>query len=128
MNIVVDASALLAVLLGEPDAEEYLSKLIAARTVRISPVNWWEVQARMSSRYGDAGEAAASTWMAKMQIVVEPATLEHAQIALAAYARYRGRPAKLNLGDCFAYALARAMDAALLYKGTDFAKTDVSRA
>ena len=128
MNIVVDASALLAVLLGEPDAEEYLSKLVAARTIRISPVNWWEVQVRMRSRYGNAGEAGAFAWMAKMQIEVEPATLQHAQIALAAYARYRGRPAKLNLGDCFAYGLAQARNAPLLYKGADFAKTDVNRA
>jgi ribonuclease VapC len=128
VNIVVDASALLAVLLGEPDAEEYLSKLVAARTVRISPVNWWEVQVRIRSRYGAAGEAGASAWLAKMQIEVEPATLEHAQIALAAYARYRGRQAKLNLGDCFAYALAQASNAPLLYKGANFVKTDISRA
>lgn len=125
MNIVADASALLAILLGEPDADEYLSKLLIARTVRISPVNWWEVQVRVRSRYGEAGEASAAAWMAKMRIVVEPATLEHAQIALAAYTRYRGRPARLNLGDCFAYALAQATGAPLLYKGGDFGKTDI---
>src|SRR5579884_1682708 len=58
-DIVADASALLAVLLDEADAAQYLSKLLVARRVRISPVNWWEVQVRIGSRYGDAGLAAA---------------------------------------------------------------------
>lgn len=128
MNLVTDASPLLAILLGEPDAAAYLSKLVAARRIRISPVNWWEVQVRVRSRYGEAGETSASKWMAKMQVVVEPVTLEHAQIALAAYARYHGRPAKLNLGDCFAYALAQSTGDPLLYKGADFVHTDVRSA
>src|SRR5581483_12433850 len=96
-----------------------------ARRVRISPVNWWEVQVRIGSRYGDAGLAAASAWIAKMRVEVEPVPSEHAEIALAAYLRYRGRPARLNLGDCFAYALARALDAPLLYKGSAFESTDI---
>jgi ribonuclease VapC len=128
MKIVVDASALLAVLLGEPDADEYLSKLLIARNILISPLNWWEVQVRMRSRYGEAGEASASAWMARMRIAVEPVTLNQAELALAAYVRFRGRPARLNLGDCFAYALAQAMNAPLLYKGADFAGTDVRSA
>jgi uncharacterized protein with PIN domain len=56
------------------------------------------------------------------------ATGANAEIAVAAFARYRGRPAKLNMGDCFAYALAQAANAPLLYKGSDFAKTDVQSA
>jgi ribonuclease VapC len=125
VNIVADASALLAILLAEPDAEEYLSKLLMAGFVWISPVNWWEVQVRMRTRYGQAGEAATARWMAQIGIVVEPVTLRHAELALAAYARYRGRPAKLNMGDCFAYALAQVKEVPLLYKGNDFGKTDV---
>ena len=92
MNIVADASALLAILLGEPDADQLLSKLLLARTIRISPVNWWEVQVRMSARYGEAGEAGAARWMTQVGIAVEPVTLRQAEIALSAYARYRGRP------------------------------------
>jgi len=106
MNLVADASALLAILLGEPDAEQHLSKLLIARNVWISPINWWEVQVHMSARYGAAGEASAARWMTQVGIVVEPVTLQHAEIALAVYAKYRGRPARLNMGDCFAYALA----------------------
>lgn len=125
MNLVTDASASLAVLLAEPDAEQYLSKLLLANKVWISPVNWWEVQVRMSARYGAKGEDYATRWMAEIGMVVEPVTHRHAEIALATYSRYRGRPARLNLGDCFAYALAQAKDVPLLYKGNDFAATDV---
>jgi ribonuclease VapC len=125
MKIVADASALLAILLAEPDGDQYLSKLLIADAVWISPVNWWEVQVRMRTRYGQTGEAVAAKWMTEVGIVVEAVTLHHAEIALAAFARYRGRPARLNMGDCFAYALARDKDAPLLYKGDDFARTDV---
>jgi ribonuclease VapC len=128
MSIVVDASALLAVLLGEPDADQYLSKLLVARTVWISPINWWEVQVRMRTRYGEAGETTSARWMIQMGIVIEPVSLRHAEIALAAFVEYRGRPAKLNMGDCFAYALAQVKDAPLLYKGADFAKTNLRSA
>lgn len=123
--LVADASAVLAILLGEPDSGPYLSKLISARTVRMSPVNWWEVQVRMRSRYGEAGETAAAEWMNGTNIVTQPVTLEHAKIAAAAYARYRGRPARLNPGDCFAYALAQANAAPLLYQGANFPHKDV---
>jgi ribonuclease VapC len=125
VNIVADASALLAILLDEPDADQYLSKLLIAHTVWMSPLNWWEVQVRMRIGYGDAGEATAAKWMTQIGIVIEPVTIRHGEIALAAYSRYRGRPARLNLGDCFAYALAQAKGAPLLYKGNDFANTDV---
>ena len=128
MSIAADASALLAILLAEPDADLYLAKLVAARAVWISPVNWWEVQVRMQSLYGEAGEKSAAIWMAKLGIAVEPITERHAAIALAAFARFHGRPARLNMGDCFAYALAQAKDVPLLYKGGDFAKTDIASA
>ncbi|MEO8656974.1 MAG: type II toxin-antitoxin system VapC family toxin [Bryobacteraceae bacterium] len=125
MRIVVDASALLAVLLGEPDADDYLSKLLTADQAWISPVNWWEVQVRMRSRHGEAGELKSAAWMKDLGLVVEPTTLEQARFALAAFARYQGRPARLNLGDCFAYALAQVKDAPLLFKGDDFKRTDI---
>ncbi len=127
MNLVVDASAVLAILLGEPDAEEYLTKLEVASQVWISPVNWWEVQVRFKEKAGAAGESMADEWAKDLRISVEPITLIHARLAAAAFARYRGRPARLNLGDCFAYALAQEKRVALLYKGNDFAQTDVER-
>ncbi len=128
MNLVADASAVLAVLLDEADADVYVSKLLLAGKVWISPVNWWEVQVRMRSIFGEAGERAASRWMGEIGIMVEPLTDAHAQLALSAHVRFRGRPARLNMGDCFAYALAKANDAPLLFKGGDFGNTDVRSA
>lgn len=125
MKLAVDASALLAILLGEPDAEEYLSKLLLASKLYISPVNWWEVQVRMNSLYGEAGAKKSEAWMAERGIQLVPVTAEQAQIAFAAFGVYQGRPARLNLGDCFAYALAMNKGVPLLYKGNDFACTDV---
>ena len=107
MNIVVDASAILAIMIDEPDAELHLSKLLTAAKAWISPVNWWEVQVRMHSRHGEPGEVKSSSWMESMGFIVEPLTLSQTRIALVAFSKYHGRPAKLNLGDCFAYALAK---------------------
>ena len=128
MTIAVDASALLAILLNEPDADQYEAKLMSAATLWISPVNWWEVQAIMLVRHGAAGEAKSSAWMDRIGIAVAPVTLAEAQIACAAFVKYRGRPARLNMGDCFAYALAQSKGVPLLYKGNDFKQTDVKRA
>ena len=127
MNLVVDASAVLAILLGEEDAEAYLTKLEAADQVWISPVNWWEVQVRFREKAGAAGVAIAEEWAKDLRISVEPVSFNHAKLAAAAFARYRGRPERLNLGDCFAYALAQDKRVALLYKGNDFTQTDVER-
>ena len=128
MRLVADASALLAVLLAEPDAEVMQSKLAAATKAWISPVNWWEVQVRMHAIYGEAGVSASVRWMETIGLIVEPVTLAQANTALSAYARYHGRPARLNLGDCFAYALAREKDVPLLFKGGDFPQTDIKSA
>ncbi len=85
MNMVADASALLAVLLAEDDADQYLSRLLVARTVWVSPKSgWWEVQVRMCSRFGPAGEAGAVQWMTQIGVVVE-AVAPASEIALAAY-------------------------------------------
>lgn len=125
MRIAVDASALAAILLDEPDAGVYVAKLLSASKAWISPVNWCEVQVLMRSRHGEAGEAKATALIESFGIDVEPVTLQHAKLAAAASARYRGRPARLNLGDCFAYALASAKNVPLLFKGNDFKNTDV---
>ena len=128
MTLVADASSVLAILLGEPDADVYLSKLVAARKCLISPVNWWEVMVTMNSRYGEPGAQAAAEWMERAGIRVEPAGQDQARAAFSAFTRFGGRPARLNLGDCFAYALAQASHAPLLFKGRDFERTDIKSA
>jgi ribonuclease VapC len=128
VNLAVDSSALLAILLAEPDGDEYLDKLLGADVIWISPVNWWEVQVKIRIAQGDAGLIVATGLMTKVGIVIEPILALHAELAFAARIRYGGRPARLNMGDCFAYALARAKNAPLLYKGGDFSQTDLKPA
>ena len=127
MKLVVDASAILAILLAELDAAFYLKALKAADEIWMSPVNWWEVEVRLLGAIGMASTERAEEWVKDLGISVEPVSFNHAKLAAAAFARYRGRPARLNLGDCFAYALAQDKRVALLYKGNDFTQTDVER-
>lgn len=126
--IVVDASAALSILLKEPDEALYIAKVAAASIIWMSPVNWWEVQTRIRSEFGPAGTAKADAWMQAVSLSIEPITWEQTQIAITARARYAGAPARLNLGDCFAYALARNKGVPLLYKGGDFGHTDIESA
>ncbi len=125
MNLAVDASALLAILLDEPEAGQFQEKLLSAANLWISPINWWEVQVIMQSHHGSVGATKSSNWMERMGIVVVPVTLAETQIAFSAFVKYRGRPARLNMGDCFAYALAQSKNVPLLFKGSDFKQTDV---
>ncbi len=128
MNLVADASAVLAILLDEPERDIYFSRLIAADFVWISPINWWEVQVKMRLAQGEMGLIKTTAWMTDTGIAIEPIVALHAELAFAARVRYGGPPARLNMGDCFAYALAKAKNAPLLYKGGHFARTDLTPA
>jgi ribonuclease VapC len=127
--MVVDASAILAIYLREDDAQQLSDRLGAADGSIISPINYWEVLARAYVLRGDAGVAVVSQLMLDLNITVVPADVELARRAAAAFARFRGRAGgRLNLGDCFAYALAEREGDGLLFKGNDFPKTDVKSA
>ncbi len=128
MTFVVDASALLAVFLQEPDADEYAQKLLDASTIYISPVNWWEVQVNLRNVLGEPAMERAVGSMKELGIAVEPITMEQAAIAVGVRGQFGGRPARLNLGDCFAYALAASKKLPLLYKGGDFSHTGIPSA
>jgi ribonuclease VapC len=129
----LDASALCAVLLKEDDASTYVDKMDAAAAVLVSPMTIFEsVLALARELDGDVAEArkrvARFVNLPKVRFVeIGPAEQE---LALDAFERYgKGRhPARLNMGDCFAYACARTHGAPLLFKGDDFARTDVSPA
>jgi ribonuclease VapC len=120
VRIAVDASALLAILLNEPDAEVYLSKLLSAMTAWISAVNWWAVQVCMRVRYGAAGEAKSAEWIEGIGLVVEPVTPAQAKIAVDAFARYQGRPARLNMGDCYGVRLGSGQGCSAAVQGQRF--------
>ena len=132
--IVVDASAIVAMLTREPDADALLSALAAADGAETTPIASYEAVLGVSrKRQWSVAEAETHVvdFLRAAGIAVQPIQPETAHVALEAFARYgkgRGHPAQLNLDDCFAYAQAKLSGASLLYKGDDFSKTDIESA
>lgn len=125
--MVVDTSALLAVLQREPGHEALLRAMHAAPVRRLSAATLVEAGLVVLARFGDAGDALLDALVRDLELTVTPVTAEQARLARDAAARYgRGRHAAgLNFGDCFSYALAIAQDEPLLCTGDDFRRTDV---
>lgn len=132
--IVVDASAIVAMLTREADADMFLTTLETAGPAETTPVAVYEAVLGVSrKRQWSVAEAEAHVrdFLEAAGVSVQPIQPETAHVALEAFARYgkgRGHPARLNLGDCFIYAQAKAGGASLLYKGDDFSKTDIESA
>ena len=127
--MIVHTSALMAVLLGEAEHDRYSRLMHRADTVRLSGANALELT--VVSTRGHAGKLDTSIerLLDLLCIRIEPVTSEQAALAREAYRTFgqgTGHPARLNFGDCFAYALAKAMGEPLLFKGEDFAATDVA--
>jgi ribonuclease VapC len=125
--MVVDTSALLAVLLEEPDGALFLARLSSTPRLLLSAANWLELGIVIDGRKGPQWLADLDAFLEGLDIAVVPVSLSQARIALDAYRRYGkgNHPASLNFGDCFAYALARDRDLPLLFKGEDFSQTDL---
>lgn len=129
--MIIDASALIAILRDEPDASLYAQAIEEAANCRISAVNYVEAAAVIDGSRDPVASRRFDELLAASRTTVVPVTPEQAQLAREAYRDFgkgSGHPARLNLGDCFAYALAKAMSEPLLYKGEDFAQTDLSSA
>ena len=127
--MVIDTSALVAILRQESGAESLLSRLTAAGSRRISAASVLETAIVLEGKSGERGGEQLDLFLARAQIEVEPVTAEQARIARKAWLRYgkgRGHAAGLNFGDCFSYALARSLGEELLHIGADFAHTDVA--
>ena len=131
--VFVDASALIAIIAGEPDAAELADLLEADRLRLCSAVSIWETVAGLCRSYTYSVPAART----HVRRFLEAGNMQFVgigerefEIAAEAYAQYgKGRhPAALNMGDCFAYACARVNRAKLLFKGEDFTKTDIPSA
>jgi len=128
----VDASALLAVLLKEPDGQRFSRAMENAERLFISPIAVFEIVAavmreRVCSRREAQRAVERALGIANIEIV--PITRETGDLALEAFERYGrgcGHRAQLNMGDCFAYACAKVLGVGLLYKGDDFAATDMA--
>lgn len=129
--MIVDSSALVAIIREEPDAAAIGAALSSAGSLRISAGSLLETAIVIDSSRSPVLSAGLDQLIALHGIAIEPVTAAHTAIARQAYRDYgrgSGHPANLNFGDCFAYALARALDEPLLYKGDDFAHTDLRSA
>lgn len=126
--IVVDASALVAILAGEPEADAFIKLLVETPSL-LSPLGFWETTVAARRVLGPDGQQSLLALMDALRIEITAAGGETARIAVEAETRFGKRtPAKLNLGDCFAYALAKERNLPLLYKGDDFSRTDIEPA
>ncbi len=128
--MIVDSSALVAIALAQPEARDLLTALITASSPRISAANLLETYLVIDRR-GEQAKAVLQEAVIPIGIIVESVTEAQVEIARDAWRRYgkgSGHPARLNYGDCFAYALARHMDEPLLFVGNDFAQTDIRQA
>ncbi len=125
--MVVDSSAVLAILFNEPERDMFSDALADAGVRLMSSVNALETAVVVSSRKGLYGAQEFDLLLHRAEFEVVPFTADHLRLARAAYERYgKGRhPAGLNLGDCCAYALARHTGESLLFKGGDFSRTDI---
>lgn len=127
--MVIDTSALLAILQDEPERRAFNEAIEAADTRAMSMANFVETSIVIESRYGAEGIRDLDLFIERAAIDLVEVTLAQGHAARRAFARYgKGRhPAGLNFGDCFAYALATDRGEPLLFKGGDFDKTDLFR-
>ncbi|MEQ9643192.1 MAG: type II toxin-antitoxin system VapC family toxin [Alphaproteobacteria bacterium] len=128
--MVVDTSALVAILLAEPDAKLFTDAISVSPSVSLSAGNYVELAIVVDNRGGPSARRELETLLRSGGITVVSVTPEQAVIARDAHVAYgRGNhPARLNFGDCFAYALAKDLGEPLLFKGDDFAQTDIEPA
>jgi ribonuclease VapC len=125
--MVLDTSALLAILFDEPERRSFNEAIEAAGDRLLSVATLVESSIVLEVRYGAEGVRDLDEFLRAAGIAVVPVDAGQGQLAMQAYRRYgKGRHAAgLNFGDCFAYALAKSVNQPLLYKGTDFSKTDI---
>ena len=128
--IVIDSSALLAILLREPEQEDFQAIIAGSERCVTSAVNAHETATVLRLRHGPAAVPHFWRWLAESEIEIAPFDEAQVHVAAAAFNVYgKGihSKARLNLSDCAAYALAKSLGAPLLFKGSDFAQTDLRR-
>jgi ribonuclease VapC len=125
--MVIDTSALVAMLSNEPEAQRFEAAVEADRVRLMSAASYLEAAIVIEARFGDAGGRELDLWLHRAAVDLVSVDADQVEVARTAYRRYgKGRHrAGLNFGDCFAYALCKVSGAPLLYKGRDFAHTDI---
>jgi ribonuclease VapC len=125
--MVIDASALLAIFLAEPERDSFLKVIVAAETRMISAATVLETGIVLEAKRGEAAGREFDLFVFRTKLDIVPVDAEQVAVARSAWRRYgKGRHAAgLNFGDCFSYALAKFYDEPLLAKGQDFSHTDI---
>lgn len=124
--MVIDTSAIVAILQGEPERRSFIEAMEDAASLRMSAATFVEVSMVIEARYGAEGVRELDHFLDRAGVEIVPVDIEQARAARTAFSRFgKGRhPAGLNHGDCFSYALAVVTGERLLCKGGDFAQTD----
>ena len=127
--MIIDTSAIIAILTAEPEKDAFDST-VAANPSRLSSLTYLEASIVLCAKRGDGALSGLDMWIETSGVEVVPFTIEHARIAREAWLQFgKGRhDARLNFGDCVTYALASSTGEPLLYKGDDFARTDIEPA
>ncbi|MGH9412572.1 MAG: type II toxin-antitoxin system VapC family toxin [Terriglobales bacterium] len=125
--MILDTSAIVAILAQEPGADSYIEAISHAVACRISAANFVELSMVLEGQFGAELLRQSDALLRRISVVIEPVTVAQAHAARQAFHDFgKGRhPAALNFGDCFAYALAKLRSEPLLFKGNDFTQTDV---
>jgi ribonuclease VapC len=128
--VIIDTSAILAILFNESDAAVYARAIAEATNRRMSAATFVEAAIVVEAQGQDSASRHFDAFIRRAGILIEPVTEEHAHVARQAWSDFgKGRhSAGLNFGDCFAYALAKVSGESLLFKGRDFSETDVRAA
>lgn len=128
--MILDTSALVAVLYREPEAPAFAQAIHDAESCRISVASYVELSMVVEQQLGPEGTRQAEAFFRRAGITIEPVTVEQGELARQAFLDFgKGRhKAALNFGDCFSYALAKATGEPLLFKGKDFPLTDIEAA
>ncbi|MCP9785157.1 type II toxin-antitoxin system VapC family toxin [Cyanobium sp. N5-Cardenillas] len=128
--MVIDSSAILAILQNEPERRSFNQAIQSAALRRLSAASLLELSIVLEARFGPDGQGDLDVFLAAAEIEVVSFDRNQAELARLAFRRFgKGRHrAGLNLGDCFSYALAKSLAAPLLYKGDDFIHTDLASA
>ena len=128
--MIIDTSAMVAILYREPEAEAFTRLIHDADECRISVASYVELSIVVENQLGPEGMRLAEAFFRRAGVTVEPVTVEQGELARQAFLDFgKGRhKAGLNYGDCFPYALAKATGELLLFKGNDFSQTDIRTA
>lgn len=128
--MIVDSSAVIAILRNEPERAAF-SEMLVAHSVRMSAASWFEASMVADGTGRPEDGERFDTIIEAAEVLIEPVTEAHARAARIAFRRYgrgSGSPARLNFGDCLAYALSATTGEPLLFKGDDFTHTDILKA